>query len=134
MQSIEIDFDVFKALTALRASEADSYNDVIRCLLKLPAHEIDEDSQENHGRGRMIGGRFLPHGSKLRAKYKGKLFHADIIGEDWVDSASGKSFGTASAAARAITQTNVNGLVFWEVRRPADADWQLIKSLPKTSL
>jgi hypothetical protein len=33
---IEIDFDVFKALTALRKSESDSYNAVIRRLLELP--------------------------------------------------------------------------------------------------
>lgn len=33
---IEIDFEVFKALTALRVSEADSYNAVVRRLLKLP--------------------------------------------------------------------------------------------------
>lgn len=34
---IEVDFDVFKALTALRESEVDSYNEVIRRLLKLPS-------------------------------------------------------------------------------------------------
>lgn len=34
---IEIDFEVFKALTALRKSEADSYNGVIRELLNLPS-------------------------------------------------------------------------------------------------
>ena len=33
---IEIDFEVFKTLTALRESEADSYNAVIRKLLNLP--------------------------------------------------------------------------------------------------
>ena len=35
---IEIDFEVFKALTALRKSELDSYNGVVRRLLKLPDH------------------------------------------------------------------------------------------------
>jgi predicted CopG family antitoxin len=34
---IEISFDVFQVLTALRTSEADSYNDVIRRLLELPS-------------------------------------------------------------------------------------------------
>ena len=34
---IDIDFEVFKALTALRQSEADSYNGVIRRLLGLPS-------------------------------------------------------------------------------------------------
>jgi predicted CopG family antitoxin len=36
---IEIGFDVFQALTALRTNEADSYNDVIRRLLKLPSDD-----------------------------------------------------------------------------------------------
>jgi hypothetical protein len=34
---IDIDFEVFKALTALRESEADSYNAVIRRMLGLPS-------------------------------------------------------------------------------------------------
>jgi hypothetical protein len=33
---IEISFDVFQSLTSMRKSENDSYNDVIRRLLKLP--------------------------------------------------------------------------------------------------
>ena len=33
---IEIDFDVFKTLTSMRQSEADSYNAVLRRVLKLP--------------------------------------------------------------------------------------------------
>jgi predicted CopG family antitoxin len=32
---IDIDFDVFKALTALRQSEIDSYNDVLRRVLLI---------------------------------------------------------------------------------------------------
>ena len=34
---IDIDFEVFKALTALRQSESDSYNAVVRRLLELPS-------------------------------------------------------------------------------------------------
>jgi hypothetical protein len=37
---IEIDFEVFKALTALRESEVDSYNAVIRRLLNLPNENL----------------------------------------------------------------------------------------------
>lgn len=37
---IDIDFEVFKALTALRQSEADSYNAVIRRLLKLDPQTV----------------------------------------------------------------------------------------------
>jgi hypothetical protein len=46
MQSIEIDFDVFKALTLLRHSERDSYNDVLRNILKLPANKPPASTEE----------------------------------------------------------------------------------------
>jgi len=38
---IDIDFEVFKALTALRQSESDSYNAVIRRLLDLPSSNAE---------------------------------------------------------------------------------------------
>lgn len=41
---IDIDFEVFKALTALRQSESDSYNGVIRRLLGLPSSAGDPNS------------------------------------------------------------------------------------------
>ena len=41
---IDIDFEVFKSLTALRESESDSYNAVIRRLLSLPNFSGDSDS------------------------------------------------------------------------------------------
>lgn len=37
---IDVDFEVFKALTVLRESEADSYNAVIRRLLNLPVENV----------------------------------------------------------------------------------------------
>lgn len=39
---IEIDFEVFKALTVLRTGEADTYNHVLRRLLKLPPSAVYE--------------------------------------------------------------------------------------------
>ena len=41
---INIDFEVFKALTALRESESDSYNAVLRRLLELPSLGGEADS------------------------------------------------------------------------------------------
>lgn len=50
---IEIDFDVFKALTAMRQSEADSYNAVLRRLLSLPVAQglgaLSGFSKSDHG-------------------------------------------------------------------------------------
>ena len=133
---IEIDFEVFKELTAKRASEAHSYNDVLRDLLNLPLMvrepKSSPDAVGDGKSGRLVGGRFLPADTKLRAKYKSHIYTASIIGNELVIE-SGQKFRTASAAAKFITDTNINGLTFWEVMRPQDSDWRMIKALPKAA-
>jgi hypothetical protein len=141
MQQIEIDFQVFKALTNLRESEHHTYNDVIRSLLGLS----ESDGRHliagiggallNSGKGPngfVASGRFLPHGTILRARYKAAAYHASIKNGAWVNE-DGDEFQSASSAARAITQTNVNGLTFWEVKRPSDSDWSKLDSIPKAT-
>tara|TARA_B100001765_G_C19376565_1_gene281537 strand:- start:208 stop:585 length:378 start_codon:yes stop_codon:yes gene_type:complete len=122
---IEIDFEVFKALTSRRQSETHSYNDVLREILGLEPAAV----QTSHGRA--LGGRFLPNGTELRARYKGQVYSAEIVSEKFVHD--GKTYSSASAAAKAVTGTNVNGLQFWEVKRPGDVDWKSLKSLQKAS-
>jgi hypothetical protein len=131
---IEIDFEVYKELTARRSSEDHSYNEVLRELLGLAAATpLAPKVSDGGGKsGRVIGGRFLPSGTNLRARYKSEAYKASIIGNELV-SEDGKKYRTASAAAKAITNTNVNGLGFWEVKRPQDTDWKMIKALPKDS-
>jgi hypothetical protein len=139
---IEIDFEVFKALTAQLTSEADSYNEVIRRLLSLPSTslaprfgEIDLPGipaiQQGLG-GQTVGAWFsnvfFPDGTQFRATYKGKTYRAKIINAQWIDE-----FGivrtSPSDAASAISQNNVNGWRFWFVRRPQDDDWQRMDAL-----
>ena len=120
---IEIDFDVFKALTGQRQSENHSYNDVLRGLLGLP------EAADHTLRGRDVGGRFLPNGTELRSRHKGNIHIAEIISERLVYE--GRTFPSASSAARAVTGTNVNGLTFWEVKRPGDVDWRKLSALPR---
>jgi hypothetical protein len=134
MQQIEIDFDVYKALTAQRLNESHTYNDVLRAILKLPEKGFQPNWVTGDGRaGRVIGGRFLPSGTNLRARYKSLIYSAAIMGDELVLE-GGKKFRTASAAAKEITGTNVNGLAFWEVKRPNDSEWKMIKALPKDSI
>ena len=122
---IDIDFDVFKALTVMRQSEVHSYNDVIRDLLGLES----KDEMKGSSEGRLLGGRFLPNGTKLRAKYKDGYYEAEIRkGGLWYNE---KRYSSASSAARAVTGTNVNGLTFWEVKRPNDFDWLKILMLAR---
>ena len=137
---IEIDFEVFKALTSHLESEADSYNEVIRRLLKLPATqsallpgEIDAPGLPAPAEGQgilalMAGGVwfsnvYFPNGTQFRATYKGKSYRGRVQNSQWIDD-FGLVRTSPSEAASAVTQTNVNGWRFWFAKRPHDDDWQ----------
>jgi len=131
---IEIDFDVFKALTARRRDETHSYNEVIRELLgladekatSLAAAAIDQSvpaKRSFHSRGVV-----LPHGTQLRAIYKGRTYGAQIDDGRWIDD-SGVEHTSPSAAAKDITHNSVNGLRFWQGKRPGDTNWYALDVL-----
>lgn len=141
---IEIDFDVFKELTVRRTNEEDSYNNVLRRLLQLPDININGDLSHRLESGRAwkstgLGGSragvyfsnvFLPNGTKFRANYKGRTFHARIEDEIWTDD-DGTQRKSPSEAASAISRTSVNGWKFWHVKRPEDDDWVRMDDLRK---
>ncbi len=145
---IDIDFEVYKALTALRQTESDSHNAVIRRLLKLSEFEsLSADANDhvfgagnyigNVARGRpdakngaWIGNVFFPNGTKFRATYKGQTFLADIANERWVDE-DGTMRQSPSEAAKAISKTNVNGWRFWHAQLPGDPSWRRLDELKK---
>ena len=148
MQQIEIDFEVFKALTARRLNPDHSNNDVIRDLLGLdslieppdPIEILCDNSgtvyDTKFGTGSLLGGAtgfsargiFLPNGSVLKATYKQQQHIARIESGRWID-ADGKSHSSPSAAAKHITHSSVNGLRFWSVKRPKDPDWRRLDLL-----
>ena len=141
MQQIDVDFDVFKALTALRESEHHTYNEVLRDLLGLERtfgrklgdsmSGITRGFGSTGGSGFVSRGLYLPEGTMLRAKYKGLPFTASITNGRWRD-ADGTEHNSPSAAAQAITGTNVNGLRFWEAKRPSDVHWRKLDALPRS--
>lgn len=121
---IEVDFEVFKALTIQRATETVSYNDVLRSMLKLsPSAAKSPDEQQ----GWTWKGVTLPDGTELRAEYKGKVHTAKVMDGQWMQD--GKSHGSPSAAAHAVTGSGVNGWWFWEVKRPGDTVWGALGKL-----
>lgn len=148
MQQIDIDFEVFKALTVRRRSESHTYNEVIRELLDIdegkavhdpsPLLQVGLDisnSLSQIGTGQSSGislrGIFLPNGTLLRATHKGTSYRAQIQSGKWINE-EGKSFGSPSAAASAITNNNVNGWRFWQAKRPSDTEWRNLDMLPKS--
>jgi hypothetical protein len=148
---IEIDFDVFKALTALRESERDTYNSVLRRLLRLPRitpenallrlaqgaseaqpNALASATSENPVRNRnallealdgaWFGNVHFAEGTQFRATYKGQTYFAEIRDGRWVGR-DGVVRTSPSDAASAISGTNVNGWRFWFARTPGDQNW-----------
>jgi predicted CopG family antitoxin len=147
MQQIEIDFDVYKALTALRRSESHTYNEVIRELLDIDVGkavvgssldriaEIGANMSDalKYTKGFAARGLMLPNGTQLRATHKGSSYQATILDGKWIGE-DGQSHTSPSSAASAITGNNVNGWRFWQAKRPSDIDWRNLDMLPKSSL
>jgi hypothetical protein len=132
MQTIEVDFEVFKALTARRPSEDVTENDVLRQLLGLPSRKPMPGATAPAAPGDWVtkGLRF-PAGTEFRAAYKGQTYLARVEGGALV--LNDKRYDTPSAAAMSITRNPVNGWTFWEARLPGQAGWKMIKSLRKSS-
>ena len=129
MPTIEIDFEVFKQLTLRRETESVTYNDVIRRCLGL----LDDGPRENASQSPKTSKSWLykgvrfPSGTELRAHYKGVLYSAAIDEQGIL--VNGDRASSPSDAARLITNNNVNGWNFWEVRLPDDSRWRVLKSL-----
>lgn len=147
MQQIDVDFEVFKALTVRRRSESHTYNEVIRELLDIDegktiydAPPVIQQAAEairrlaigtGETKGMALRGLFLPNGTLLRATHKGTAFAAQIADGKWVND-DGYVHGSPSAAASAITSNNVNGWRFWQAKRPSDSEWRNLDMLPKS--
>ncbi len=128
MPTIEIDFDVFKALTARRPTEEVSENDVLRQLLRLPPHGASAAKSDNPGPEDWVTkGVRLPVGTELRATYKGQIHMARVSAGALV--LNSRRFNSPSAAAMSITSNPVNGWTFWECRLPGQGRWTSLKEL-----
>jgi hypothetical protein len=126
--TIDVDFDVFKALTARRPSEEVTENDVLRQLLRLPQRSPSVVKPENPAPDDWLTkGVRLPAGTELRAMYKGRTYLARVAaGALQLD---GRRFDSPSAAAMSITSHPVNGWKFWQCRIPGQGTWTLLKEL-----
>lgn len=128
--TIEISFEVFKALTALRESESVTYDDVLRKLLRLERTSeklaAEPSSPESAW---IVKGVIFPAGTLFRATHKGKTYTGTV--EDGAMRVDGRSYPSPSQAAVAITGNSVNGWIFWECKRPGESAWRILKSLRK---
>ena len=88
MASIEIDFEVYKALTLRRESEATTYNDVLRDMLGLDSESPISAAKAAGatGAGCVLQGIHFPEGTEFRVTYKGRTHLARIQNGQWVDA------------------------------------------------
>jgi Protein of unknown function (DUF2924) len=133
MNTIEVDFDVLKALMAKRSSESVTYNDVLREMLGLKAVSAGSKKQVDQvpqGAWVTKGLAFEP-GTHLRAIHKGRVYEGFVI--SGALNVKGRDYQSPSAAAAAITGYPVNGWNFWtvDVGRPGASDWRSLSSLRK---
>jgi hypothetical protein len=144
---IRVSLDVYKALTTKLAYEGHTYDDVLRELLGLDAISEPELVRPSTSLTRLAEalsstalavpdngftsrGLWLPNGTKLRARYREVLHTAEIVDNIWKDE-RGNTFGSPSAAASAITGNNVNGLRFWDAKRPSDLVWRRLELIAR---
>lgn len=130
MQTIEIDFDVFKELTIRRTSEEVTYNDVLRSLLKLgPSKKLEGEGHvgSEGSQSWVAKGIVFPHGTEFRSTYKGQVYYGKV--ENGALVVNGKRFNSPSAAAREITNNSVNGWIFWECKMLGENSWKLMSNV-----
>lgn len=128
MRNIEIDFEVFKALTAKRSSESISENDVLRELLNLPPRKPSVTEMGNGtGKPFITEGVEFPHGTDFRMKYRSQWFTGKVSDGGLV--VNGTRYTAVSAPACAITKNARNGWRDWECKFPGESTWQTISSV-----
>lgn len=126
MTTIDVDFEVFKELTARRRSEEMTENEVLREILGLtkPVRNLSAVAAANVGGVAWVSkGVSFPHGTEFRATYKGQQYSAIVKNGALV--MNGKRYTSPSAAAVSITGNPVNGWRFWECLLPGSTKWKL---------
>ena len=126
-RQIEIDVDVFIAITNYRQTFEETENDILRRIFAKNSNGelfIDKFSKSrseanntiknvNSSKDWVYDGAHLPEGVKLQKMYKYKKYEAVI--KNGTIFYEGKGYETPSAVAMAINGgSNVNGWTFWK--------------------
>ena len=126
--NIDIDFDVFKALTIKRRNEAMTYNDVLRELLDLPIRPDSPAQKRSDGVGDwVVSGVRFPEGTEFRGTLKGNPVRA-VVREGTLHL-NGTPYNSPSMAVMSLTGYAVNGWRFWECLFPGTSTWRKIDDL-----
>lgn len=146
MRTIEIDFDVHKAIELERRSFDEAPNAALRRLLglvptvtpKTGKHEstdvLPPAGRPWVGKGHSTG-LTLAHGTELQMDYNGQRFTGRVDNGAFVFE--GRSFTSPSGAADELCRTkdgrktSLNGKELISARLPGETDWVLLKTLER---
>lgn len=137
LRTIEIDFDIHQMIELERKGFDEPEYLALRRLLKLPNSEAGTETAPPVGTpsGRPWSGKGveLPHGTELRMEYNGQVFRGHIENGGWVVEGHHAKSPSDAAGSAATTMSgsrpSLNGWIYWEIKRPTDANWRNLKSL-----
>ena len=137
LRTIEIDFDIHQMIELERKGFDEPEYLALRRLLKLPNLQATKESvssvEKPSGRPWSGKGVELPHGTELRMEYNGQVFRGFIENGIWVVEGHRAKSPSDAAGSVAMTKSggrpSLNGWIYWEVKRPNDANWRTLKSL-----
>lgn len=133
LRTIEIDFEVHKRIEAERQSFAETPNAVLHRLLEIDGQTLSAPTSPGTGRPWAGKGVTLPHGTELRMDYNGRVHTGVIQNGAWM--VEGGQYRSPSAAAGGVARTkdgkrtSLDGWMYWQAKRPGDAEWTGIREL-----
>jgi hypothetical protein len=135
LQSIDVDWDIYKMIQAERRSFNEPDYIALRRLLKLPAPKMSPAPDAEHGLPWVEEGVEVPHGSLARMEYlrgsqvyEGRFLNGKLV-------VNGRSFDSLSAAASALAMTkdgskpSLNGWLYWKTQFPGEIRWRSLGAM-----
>jgi hypothetical protein len=121
---INVSIEVYKLIEQNRHSFEDTHDDILKRLLKIP---VSRERAPIQGELNLGCGVSVPFGTLFRKEYKRKEYIAEAKeGGIWVN---GRIYPTLNQATNAVSNSNQNAWLFWEVKRPQDSKWIPIDDL-----
>ncbi len=138
LQSIEVDWDIYKMVETERSSFDEPHYVALRRLLKLPALKTSPKPEAETGRSWIEDGVEVPHGSLARMEYlrgsqvyEGRFLNGMLV-------VNGRPYEALSAAASALAKTkdgsqpSLNGWLYWKAKFPGETVWRSLGAMRKS--
>ena len=127
-KEIPIGLEVAKAIENDRQSFDETEDDILRRKYKLPPASRSYVAEASGNRPLVCKGGSIPHGTKLRARYKGRSWNAKVENGRIYLEGDLQPYHSPTDAAVSITKGNVNGWRFWQHETPA-GKWEILSMI-----